>query len=166
MATVSVVRYTRKKKMGDASSPTLYLLKQKPGTSKVHTIRTLAERIESLGALSAEDVIHVLQSFVREAKTVLKDGNRVQVDGLGTFFITLTCPGVEIEKDCTVKNIKKVNLRFRVDNTLRLVNDSTATTRNAPNNVLFELDKPEENGGSNGGGGDDSGGGEIIDPTA
>lgn len=125
----------------------------------MYTIETLAERIESLGALSAEDVIHVMKSFVREAKTVLKAGDRVQVDGLGIFFISLTCPGVEVEKDCTVKNIKRVNLRFRVDNTLRLVNDSTATTRNAPNNIAFEVRKPEESGGGDGGG-------EIIDPTA
>lgn len=130
----------------------------------MYTIETLAERIESLGALSAEDVIHVMKSFVREAKTVLKAGDRVQVDGLGIFFISLTCPGVEVEKDCTVKNIKRVNLRFRVDNTLRLVNDSTATTRNAPNNIAFEVRKPEERDGGNSGGGD--GGGEIIAPTA
>lgn len=160
MATVNVVRYKRKKKMGDESSPTIYLLKQKPGTSKVHTIRTLAERIESLGALSAEDVIHVIQSFIREMKGVLKDGNRVQVDGLGIFYITLTCPGVEVEKECTVKQIKRVNLRFRVDNTLRLVNDSTATTRSGPNNVQFELNKPEENNGGSGNGD----GGDVIDP--
>lgn len=161
MATVNVVRYKRKKKMGDESSPTIYLLKQKPGTSKVHTIGTLAERIESLGALSAEDVIHVIQSFIREMKSVLKDGNRVQVDGLGTFYITLTCPGVEVEKECTVKQIKRVNLRFRVDNTLRLANDSTATTRNGPNNVQFELNKPGENNGGSGSGGE---GGDVIDP--
>lgn len=130
----------------------------------MYTIETLAERIKSLGALSAEGVIHVMKSFVREAKTVLKAGDRVQVDGLGIFFISLTCPGVEVEKDCTVKNIKRVNLRFRVDNTLRLVNDSTATTRNAPNNIAFEVRKPEERGGGNSGGGD--GGGEIIAPTA
>jgi len=32
---------------------------------------------------------------------------------------------VEQEKDCTVKNISRVNLRFKVDNSLRLANDST-----------------------------------------
>jgi len=34
---------------------------------------------------------------------------------LGIFYTTLTCPGVEQEKDCTVKNISRVNLRFKVD---------------------------------------------------
>lgn len=161
MATVSVVRYSRKKKIGDASSPTIYLLKQEPGTSKVYDLATLAANIESLGALSAEDVTHVLQSFVREIKTVLKRGDRVKVNGLGTFFISLTCPGVEVEKECTVKSIKRVNLRFKVDNTLRLVNDSTATTRSAPNNVMFSV--KNETASEGGGSGE---GGEVIDPMA
>lgn len=161
MATVSVVRYSRKKKIGDASSSTIYLLKQEPGTSKVYDLATLAANIESLGALSAEDVTHVLQSFVREIKTVLKRGDRVKVNGLGTFFISLTCPGVEVEKECTVKSIKRVNLRFKVDNTLRLVNDSTATTRSAPNNVMFSV--KNETASEGGGSGE---GGEVIDPMA
>ena len=146
--------------MGDESSPVIYLLKQEPGTSKVYDLATLAANIESLGALSAEDVTHVLQSFVREIKTVLKRGDRVKVNGLGTFFISLTCPGVEVEKECTVKSIKRVNLRFKVDNTLRLVNDSTATTRSAPNNVLFAV-KNETAADGGGGSGE---GGEVIDP--
>ena len=143
MVPVTVVRYTRRKKMGDNTSPMIYLLRQKPGSSKTYSIGMLASEIESVGSLSVEDVIHVMQSFVRAMKKVLVAGNKVKVDGLGTFYTTLTCPGVEDEAECTVKNIKRVNLRFQVDNTLRLVNDSTASTRSGPNNVLFELLKAE-----------------------
>lgn len=92
-------------------------------------IESLAREIESIGSLSVEDVEHVMQSFVRSMKKVLVAGNKVKVDGLGIFYTTLTCPGVEQEKDCTVRNITRVNLRFKVDNSLRLANDSTATTR-------------------------------------
>lgn len=88
---------------------------------------SLAREIESIGSLSVEDVEHVMQSFVRSMKKVLVAGNKVKVDGLGIFYTTLTCPGVELEKDCTVRNITRVNLRFKVDNALRLANDSTAT---------------------------------------
>ena len=60
-----------------------------------------------------------MKAFVRRMKKVLVEGNRVKVDGLGTF----TSPEmsrVETEKDCVKKNIAKVNLRFMVDNGLRL----------------------------------------------
>ena len=106
-----------------------------------------------------EDVTHVMKSFVRAMKKVLTDGNRVKVDGLGTFYITLSCPGVEVEKECTVKNVTRVNLRFKVDNTLRLVNDSVATTRGGETHVVLELVRAQA-GGS---GGD---GGIVDDPTA
>lgn len=162
MSSVSVVRYSRHRLVNDKSSPIIYLLKQEPRSSKVYTIQKLAEEIESIGSLSVEDVTHVMQSFVRAMRKVLTEGNRVKVDGLGTFFISLSCPGVTVEKECTVKNITRVNLRFKVDNALRLVNDSTATTRSAPNNVSFEIYNPSA-GGGNSGGGDD---GEIDNPGA
>ena len=134
MATVTVVRYKRRKRIGDEKSPMVYALKLKSGEAKIYSIETLAREIESIGSLSVEDVSHVMKSFVRAMKKVLVAGDKVKVDGLGIFYTTLTCPGVEQEKDCTVKNISRVNLRFKVDNSLRLANDSTATTRGGENN--------------------------------
>lgn len=144
MITVPVVRYERRKKMGDNTSPIIHLLKQKPGSSQMYTIDMLAREIESIGSLSVEDVTHVMQSFVRAMKKVLVAGNKVKVDGLGIFYTTITCPGVSDAKECTIKNIKRVNIRFSVDNALRLANDSVATTRNGPNNVVFEIESPKE----------------------
>ena len=138
MATVTVVRYKRRKRIGDEKSPMVYALKLKSGEAKIYSIETLAREIESIGSLSVEDVSHVMKSFVRAMKKVLVAGDKVKVDGLGIFYTTLTCPGVEQEKDCTVKNISRVNLRFKVDNSLRLANDSTATTRGGENNVYRE----------------------------
>ena len=118
-----------------------------------------------------------MQSFVRSMKKVLVAGNKVKVDGLGIFYTTLTCPGVELEKDCTVRNITRVNLRFKVDNALRLANDSTATTRGGDNNMVFELvskNAPASGGNGDGGGsgsgsgsgsGGDGGEEEAPDPT-
>lgn len=175
MATVTVVRYKRRKRIGDDESPMVYALKPKSGEAKMYSIDSLAQEIESIGSLSKEDVTHVTKSFVRAMKRVLIDGNKVKVDGLGIFYTTLTCPGVEVEKDCTVKSISRINLRFKVDNSLRLANDSTATTRGGENNMMFELysEKKSASGGNgeggNGDGGDDSGnggGGEAPDPAA
>ena len=175
MATVTVVRYKRRKRIGDEESPMVFALKPKSGEAKIYSIESLAREIESIGALSVEDVSHVMKSFVRAMKKVLVAGNKVKVEGLGIFYTTLTCPGVEVEKDCTVKNITRVNLRFKVDNSLRLANDSTATTRGGDNNMTFELytDKKSASGGNGGSGEpDDSGkgdagdGGETPDPAA
>ena len=166
MATVTVVRYKRRKRLGDDKSPMMYLLKPKAGESKIYSIDSLAQEIESIGSLSVEDVSHVMKSFVRAMKKVLVAGNKVKVDGLGIFYTTLTCPGVEQEKDCTVKNITRINLRFKVDNSLRLANDSTATTRGGDNNMMFELytEKKSAAGGNGGDGSDDGGKGDGGEP--
>lgn len=178
MATVTVVRYKRRKRIADDQSPMVYALKPKAGESKMYSIDSLAEEIESIGSLSKEDVTHVTKSFVRAMKRKLIDGNKVKVDGLGIFYTTLTCPGVEVEKDCTVKSISRINLRFKVDNSLRLANDSTATTRGGENNMVFELYSEKKAAGEGGNGDDGSGdasddngnggggGGEAPDPAA
>ena len=87
--------------------------------------------------------------------------------GFGIFHTTFKCRTTELAKDCTVKNIERVNIRFKVANTLRLVNDSNATTKGGANNLIFELvtaDKDSTGGGSSGnnpdGGGSDGDQGE------
>ena len=78
----------------------------------------------------------------------------------------------EKEKDCTVRSIRRVNVRFVADKALRLVNTSHTSTR-SENNVDFVLaGKGEaENEGSGGAGGNTGGGtgggsGEAPDPAA
>ncbi len=171
MAKVTVVRYQRRKKLGDINSPMVTSLKQKSGDSKTYDIQRLSSEIEGIGSLSAEDVEHVIKSIVRSMRSVLCDGNRVKLDGFGTFFITLGCSPTEKKEDCTIRSIKRVNVRFKVDNALRLVNDSTATTKSAPNNIIFDLESPKTDdntsGGSTGDGsdtGDGSGDGKDDDP--
>ena len=93
MATVTVVRYKRRKRISDADSPMVFALKPKSGESKIYSIEALAREIETIGSLSVEDVSHVMKSFVRAMKKVLVAGNKVKVEGLGIFYTTLTCPG-------------------------------------------------------------------------
>lgn len=165
--TVLLNRYQRYKIIGDATSPLLYYLKPAPGSFRVRSLEDLARDIELIGSMSRDDIVHVVSAITRRIKTVLIEGDKVKMDGLGTFYITFNCKGTEEEKDCTVRNIHRVNIRFRADNTLRLVNDSNATTRGADNNVKFaikgETDTTSSVGGDNSGGGDDGG---WVDPSA
>ena len=84
-------------------------------------------------------------------RQTLTDGNSVRLDGFGIFHTTFKCRATELAKDCTVENIERVNIRFKVANTLRLVNDSNATTKGGANNLVFELvtaDKDRTGSGS------------------
>ena len=167
MATALVVRAQRYKKIGDKTSPLVYILKRKPRDAKMYDLKRISEEIEALGGMSAEDVLHVGKAIVRNMREKLTDGNSVRLDGFGIFHTTFKCRATELAKDCTVKNIERVNIRFKVANTLRLVNDSNATTKGGANNLVFELvtaDKDSTGGGSGGnnpdGGGSDGDQGE------
>lgn len=146
-----VVRTQRHKKIGDSNSPMVHTLKRKPQDAKIFDLARIAQDIEALGAMSAEDVEHVGKAIVRQMRQTLTDGNSVRLDGFGIFHTTFKCRATEVAKDCTVKNIERVNIRFKVANTLRLVNDSNATTKGGANNLVFELvseDKNSSGGGS------------------
>jgi predicted histone-like DNA-binding protein len=138
---VQIHRYLRRKVAADPTSPMVYHLKQTPGTSQTHTIKNLAKAIEEKSSLTAEDVIHATSALVRELKEVLLRGDRVKIDGFGIFSLTFNATEVETEKECTVKTINKVNIRFRADNALRLANESTSGTH-GKNDVKFVVTTP------------------------
>ena len=163
-ATIPVVRYQRHKTLSDNTSPIVTSLKRKPGTTIVFDIRRLAEEIEELGGMSAEDVVHVTKAIVRNMKRKLADGFSVKLDDFGLFHTTFHCKATANAEDCTVKNIDRVNIRFRVDSSLRLVNESVATTKGGANNIIYELESPKKDGNKPSEGGSGSGGDQNENP--
>ena len=126
---VTVERYLRRKFVTDPNSPKFFYLRQKPGTCKTVDTDTLAAAVQKSCAMTKGDVKHVFEAIVEEIQLSLANGNKVKLNQLGTFHMTFSCPGVEKSEDCTVRNIKKVNIRFVPDKELRLVNGTHATTR-------------------------------------
>ena len=166
---VLVERYQRRKYVNQPDSQMLYYVRQKSGTVRVMDINKLANAIEANSSLTAGDVKHAIEAFVEQLRLSLTQGDKVKVDGLGTFHITLSSEGAEKEKDCTVRSIRKVNVRFVADKVLQLVNTSHATTR-GENNVDFILaakgDGEGDDDGNSGSGGNSGGSGEAPDPAA
>lgn len=155
MANALVMRTQRHKKIGDKTSPMVFTLKRKSRDAKMYDLKRIAEEIEALGGMSAEDVLHVGRAIVRQMRDKLTDGNSVRLDDFGLFRTSFHCIATDVAKDCTIKNIDRVHVNFKVASTLRLVNDSVATTKGAPNNIVFEL--VTEESGSNPGGGSTGG---------
>ena len=155
---VSVERYQRRKYVSQENSPMLYYVRQKSGTVRVMDVEKLADAIEANSSLTAGDVKHAIEAFVEQLRLSLTQGDKVKIDGLGTFHITLCSEGTEKEKDCTVRSIRKVNVRFVADKALHLVNASHTSTR-SENNVEFVLASKGDTEGGNADGGNTGGGG-------
>ena len=46
---------------------------------------------------------------------LLKDGHTVQLEGLGTFYLTANSLSSETKEEVTARNLKKLNIRFTPD---------------------------------------------------
>lgn len=121
----------------NGSETSLYYLRQEAGSSQVVTQDDVAGEIQETSSLSKGDVVHVMSIFMSELRKVLVRGDRVKIAGLGTFFMTLSSKGVEKEELCDVRNVS-INIRFRPDKALKLVNNAVAPTR-SDNNVSFAI---------------------------
>ena len=160
---VLVERYQRRKYVNQEDAPMLYYIRQKAGNVRVMDVDTMAAAIESKSSLTAGDVKHTIEAFVEQLRLSLTQGDKVKIDGLGTFHITLTSDGTEVKKDCTVRSIRRVNVRFA----LKLINSSHTSTQ-SDNNVVFALGgKGDGSDPDEGGSGEEKpgGGGVTPDPS-
>ena len=125
---VLVERYQRRKYVNQEDAPLLYYIRQKSGNVRVMDVDTMATAIESKSSLTAGDVKHTIEAFVEQLRLSLTQGDKVKIDGLGTFHITLTSDGTETMKDCTVRSIRRVNVRFVADKALEAIPETVVRT--------------------------------------
>ena len=62
-------------------------------------VKDLAQRISERCTVTEPDILAVISALVFEMNQVLKDGNRVKLDGLGTFRVGIHSLGVEKAAD-------------------------------------------------------------------
>lgn len=63
----------------------VFTLKRVAKDAKMFNLARIAQDIEALGGMSAEDVEHVGKAIVRQMRQTLTDGNSVRLDGFGIF---------------------------------------------------------------------------------
>ena len=77
----------------------------------------LAQHIAEHGSIITEDVLlSTINKMTKCIKELLKDGKNVKLDGLGTFYLSVTSTGDSDAKAWTAAgNIKHVQIKFRPD---------------------------------------------------
>ena len=96
----------------------------------------IAYIMKDKSSLSLGDIQSVLTNYVEAMRAALFDGKSVNIRDFGVFSLSAHTLGATTKEECTVKNIKRVNIRFVPDKDLKLVNNSHAATR-SPANVTF-----------------------------
>lgn len=80
--------------------------------SKVITTADLAKDINRACSITEADVVAVLQALGQRIGDALLDGNRVEIDHIGTFGLSLTCKNKRKEEHITSKDIEVKRIVF------------------------------------------------------
>ena len=92
---------------------------------KMSTEKFIAHVASHNSVFSKGTIKGVLADVACCVREQLLNGNKVQLEGLGTFGFTISSQGAENVKDFTSANIKKINVIFTPDSELEnLIDDA------------------------------------------
>lgn len=81
-------------------------------SSRVVTTKEMADDINHASSVTQSDVAAVLQAVGQRIAEALLDGNRIEIDHVGTFSLTLTCGNKRKEDYITSKDISVSRISF------------------------------------------------------
>lgn len=81
-------------------------------SSRVITTKEMADDINHASSATQSDVAAVLQAVGQRIAEALLDGNRIEIDHVGTFSLTLTCGNKRKEDYITSKDISVSRISF------------------------------------------------------
>ncbi|MCD7899036.1 MAG: HU family DNA-binding protein [Bacteroides sp.] len=117
------VLYVARKKVfkSEGELKELYYAVPRPiqGKGKGINNKNLAEDLAKDSSVMPGDVLSILDQFPRKIVHYLKAGRTVTIEGLGTFYLSLNSEGVERPEECRPTKLRKVNVCFRADDTLK-----------------------------------------------
>ena len=116
-------------------------VREKLSTSKFISHVASHNTVFSKGTIKG--VLADIASCLREQ---LLNGNKVQLEGLGTFGFTISSQGAENVKDFTSANIKKINVIFTPDSELENLIDDAVFSPTSSRVVQAAALKAEKNG--------------------
>ena len=102
------------------------------------------------GTIFTSDVVKgVVEKFIQCFEELLMEGNKIKLDGLGTFYLSINTEGVIDEKDFTANNVKAIRVKFIGDQSKESEYATKMLTNKARFRSLGEETPSEEEGGEN-----------------
>ena len=102
------------------------------------------------GTIFTSDVVKgVVEKFIQCFEELLLEGNKIKLDGLGTFYLSINTEGVATEKDFTANNVKAIRVKFIGDQSKESEYATKMLTNKARFRSLGEETPAEEEGGEN-----------------
>ena len=146
--------------------------------TEVLNTKKLARHIAEHGSIVTEDVLlATINKMTKCIKHLLMDGKNVKLDGLGTFYLSVTSTGdSDATKFSAADNIKHVQIKFRPDasadsevsnnrmllDTQLVIEDSYVNPADATQNTNVSNAGGDDTGGDDNGGDDSGEGGQTT----
>jgi len=114
----------------------------------------LCRHIMKHGTIFTPDVVKgVIERFVMCFEELLLEGNKIKLDGLGTFYLSINTEGVSDREQFTANNVKALRIKFIGDQSKESeyatkMLTSKAKFRSLSGEPLSEGDEGDENGGA------------------
>ena len=65
------------------------------------------------GAIYTSDIVKgVVEKFINCFEELLMEGNKIKLDGLGTFYLSINTEGVDDETKFSANNVKAIRVKF------------------------------------------------------
>ena len=104
------------------------------------------------GTIYTSDIVKgVVEKFINCFEELLLEGNKIKLDGLGTFYLSANTEGVADEKDFSANNVKAIHVRFLPDQSKESEYTAKMLTSKARFRSLAGEEMPKDEGGENNG---------------
>ena len=162
MSKLNLKTYVNKNKKSNAYGKTYGRLQ----TVDVLTTDDLCRHIQKHGSVfTAAEVKGVTEKLISCIVELLLEGNKVKLDGLGIFYLSVSTTGEENAEDFNVSNIRRVSVRFQGDRSKESDYATAMLTRKAAFRIVSNTtagntpsgDSSGENSGGNGSNGEEAG---------
>ena len=105
------------------------------------------------GTIFTSDVVKgVVEKFIQCFEELLMEGNKIKLDGLGTFYLSINTEGVVNADQFTANNVKAIRIKFIGDQSKESEYATKMLTSKARFRSLNGEESPSENEGENGAG--------------
>ena len=102
------------------------------------------------GTIFTSDVVKgVVEKFINCFEELLMEGNKIKLDGLGTFYLSINTEGVDDETKFSANNVKAIRVKFIGDQSKESEYATKMLTNKARFRSLGEETPAEEEGGEN-----------------
>ena len=114
----------------------------------------LCRHIMKHGTIFTPDVVKgVIERFVMCFEELLLEGNKIKLDGLGTFYLSINTEGVSDREQFTANNVKAIRIKFIGDQSKESEYATKMLTSKAKFQSMGNESTSESEGDENGGAG-------------